>query len=263
MSQKRYRIPKKRFLTGISAGLFLALTAHGLTPLDARANRSHLLYWHGDRHVKKVALTFDDGPNQPYTAEILKILKENDVRATFFLVGKNVEGDPQTARDIVAAGHFIGNHSYDHHNLLTRTNAQVRREILMAEKAIEAATGQRTVLFRPPYGDKNTLTVNQTQKLGYVMVEWSVSGEDWRRPGADRIVRNIVKSVRNGAIILLHDGDKARHGDRSQTVEALPNIIDQLRQKGYEFVTVPELLQLQPDDLLAISHSRSVPGLTS
>jgi len=245
-------VPKRRLMTWMGGGVFLALSINAFTPLHAKINRPKLLYWHGDPRVKKIALTFDDGPNEPYTSEVLKILKENNVRATFFLVGKNVEANPQAARDILAAGHVIGNHSYDHRNLVTRTNTQVRQEIRKAEKAIEDATGQKTTLFRPPYGDEDTLTLRQTRKLGYVMVEWSVSAEDWRRPGLDKIISNVVGHVRNGSIILMHDGDKLRRGDRSQTVAALPRIIARLRQQGYEFVTVPELLKFEsPENLPA------------
>jgi len=239
-------LPKRKIITGMGAGVFLALTIHAFTPLHAKINRPKILYWHGDPTEKKIALTFDDGPNDPYTSEVLKVLQDNHVRATFFLLGKNVEANPQAARDIVAAGHAIGNHSYDHHNLVMRTNGEVREEILKTEKAIESATGQKTDLFRPPYGEKDALTLRQTRKLGYVMIEWSVSAEDWRRPGPEKIVSNVVREVQNGAIILMHDGDKTRRGDRSQTVAALPQIIAQLRQKGYEFVTIPELLKLNP-----------------
>jgi len=244
MRKKRAIIPKRKLVTGMGAAVFLALSINAFTPLHAKINRPMLLYWHGDPLEKKIALTFDDGPNDPYTSEVLKILKDNNVRATFFLIGKNVETEPEAASAIVAAGHAIGNHSYDHRNLVTRTNAQVRDEIMKTEKVIEEATGQKTTLFRPPYGDKDALTLQQTRKLGYVMIEWSVSAEDWRRPGVEKIVHNVVPHVRNGSIILLHDGDKIRRGDRSQTVAALPRIIAQLRQEGFQFVTIPELLKL-------------------
>jgi len=247
-------VSKRRLVPWIGTGVFIALSINALTPLHARINRPKLLYWHGDVAEKKIALTFDDGPNEPYTSEILQILKENNIKATFFLVGKNVEAFPDAARAIVAAGHTIGNHSYDHHQLLTKTSAQVSQEILKTEKAIEDATGQKTTLFRPPYGDKNTLTVHETHKLGYVMVEWSVSAEDWRRPGPDKIIKNVVPHVRNGSIILMHDGDKLRRGDRSQTVEALPRIIAQLRQEGYQFVTIPDLLKLEGSESLPIAR---------
>jgi polysaccharide deacetylase family sporulation protein PdaB len=245
MRQPRPSAHRKRFVTGIGAAVFVAIFTHALTPLHAKANRPKLLYWHGDSLEKKVALTFDDGPNEPYTSEVLKILKDNNIRATFFLVGENVATYPEAARAVVAAGHAIGNHSYDHRNLLTRTNAQVRAEILKTEEIIQDATGVKTTLFRPPYGDKDTLTLQQTRKLGYIMVEWSVSAEDWRKPGPEKIVKNVMKRIHSGDIILMHDGDKWRHGsDRSQTVQALPMIIAQLRQEGYEFVTIPELLKL-------------------
>ncbi len=213
--------------------------------LLAHTNRAGIIYYHGDTTVKKVALTFDDGPNEPYTSEILSTLKENHAHATFFLVGKNVEAYPEITREIVKEGHAIGNHSYSHKDLVLGTNAGVRREITKAEDAIELVTGQKPTLFRPPYGDKNFLTVEQTRKLGYVIVEWSVTAEDWRKPGTPAIVKRIVDHVQNGAIILMHDGDKSRHGsDRSQTVAAVPLLIEELRRQGYELVTVPELLHL-------------------
>jgi len=240
-----YRIHTRRFLQAAGSVLFAGLLMHAFSPLHARVNREKMLYWHGSTKEKKIALTFDDGPNEPYTSQILQVLKDNNVKATFFMVGRNVETYPDAARAIVAAGHAIGNHSYDHHQLITKTSTQVTDEILKSEKAIETATGQKTTLFRPPYGDKNTLTIHETHKLGYVMVEWSVSAEDWRKPGAEKIVSNVMEHIRNGDIILMHDGDKWRHGsDRSQTVAALPIIIEQLRQAGYEFVTIPELLKL-------------------
>jgi peptidoglycan-N-acetylglucosamine deacetylase len=255
---------KKKFFTGMGSALFVIISIHAFTPLHARANRPRLLYWHGDGTEKKVALTFDDGPNEPYTSEILKILKDNHIRATFFLMGENVETFPEAARAIVAAGHTIGNHSYDHRNLLSRTNAQVRAEIAKTEKAIQDTTGVKTTLFRPPYGDKDTLTLQQTRNLGYVMVEWSVSAEDWRKPGPDKIVKNVMHHIQNGDIILLHDGDKWRHGsDRSQTVQALPILIAQIRQEGFEFVTIPELLKLDVPAPLQTAKTSPTPDAST
>ena len=233
----------------MGAMFVLFLSAHAFTPLSAKANLPKILYWHGDGSEKKIALTFDDGPNEPYTSQILKILKDNNVRATFFMVGKNVEAFPSAARAIVQAGHAIGNHSYDHHNLVTKTDKTVREEILKTENIIERTTGRKTNLFRPPYGEKDGLTVRQTHQLGYVMVEWSVSAEDWRKPGVDQIIKNVLRHARNGSIVLMHDGDKWHHGsDRSQTVAALPVLIGELRKQGYDLVTVPELLKLSDRD---------------
>jgi peptidoglycan-N-acetylglucosamine deacetylase len=216
-----------------------------LTPLGAKTNKPGVIYWHGPSEARCIALTFDDGPNEPYTSDVLRVLREQQVRATFFMMGKNVEAFPETARNIVREGHAIGNHTYTHRSLLLNSNASVRREIRRTEEVIERTTGQKTRLFRPPYGDKDFLTVRQTRKLGYVMVEWSVTSGDWRMPGADRIVRNVLKHAHPGAIVLLHDGDRWRHGgDRSQTVAALPTLIRELRRQGYAFVTIPELLGL-------------------
>jgi polysaccharide deacetylase family sporulation protein PdaB len=193
-----------------------------------------------------VALTFDDGPNEPYTSQILKILKDNNVKATFFMVGKNVEFFPRSAKAVAEAGHAIGNHSYSHPMMVLETNARVRSEIGRAQKAILKATGRRPVLFRPPYGAHDSLILTQAEKLGYVCIQWSVSSKDWERPGVNKIVRNVTRRVHNGGIVLMHDGFKLRHGaDRSQTVAALPEIIRFLREQGYEFVTVPELLGLK------------------
>jgi peptidoglycan/xylan/chitin deacetylase (PgdA/CDA1 family) len=220
---------------------------HLLSPLSAKTNRNGILYWHGDPAERRIALTFDDGPNEPYTSQILDILRTEGVPATFFVLGENVEAHPDIARRIVRDGHTIANHSYTHSDLVFDTKARVRSEILKTEQAIERVTGERTRLFRPPYGYKDFFTVHQSQKLGYVMVQWSVTGQDWRRPGANQIVSNVLKGARPGSIVLLHDGDKwHRGGDRSQTVAALPLMIRALREQGYSFAKLPDLLHLPP-----------------
>ena len=254
-----------RVLRHGAMAFFVVLFVLAVVPLYAGVHHSRILYWHGDLKEKKIALTFDDGPNEPYTSQILQILKDSHVKATFFMVGKNVELYPDAARAVVADGHTIGNHSYDHHKLSIKTTVQVEVEILKSEKAIETVTGQKTALFRPPYGEKNANTIQETQKLGYVTVEWSVSAEDWRKPGAESIVQNVVSHVQNGAIILMHDGDKWHHGsDRSQTVAALPLIIAQLRQAGYAFVTIPELLKLDVSGpIQTASQQTIIPNATS
>jgi polysaccharide deacetylase family sporulation protein PdaB len=235
----------RRSFKWIAAALLLVIPISAQKPLGARTNRPGIIYWHGDPAERKVALTFDDGPNEPYTSEILSILKYYNVHATFFMMGENIEVYPDTARAIVQAGHVIGNHSYSHKDLVMDTNADVRRQIQKTDEIIQQVTGQRTHLFRPPYGSKDFLTIKQTSKLGYIMVEWTVSAKDWSKPGTPRIIANVMKRVHNGSIILLHDGDKWRHGsDRSQTVAALPTLITKLREQGYELVTVPELLKL-------------------
>lgn len=195
-----------------------------------------------------MALTFDDGPNEPYTSQILAILNRYHVKATFFMVGKNVEAFPEAAKAVAEAGHAIGNHSYTHPVLVLKTNAHVRSEITLAQDAIEKATGHKLRLFRPPFGFYDPLTLSQAEKLGYISIKWSVSSKDWKRPGVKKIVSNVMGSVHNGGIILMHDGFMTHHGgDRSQTVGALPQIIRELQEQGYELVTVPELLNLKAE----------------
>lgn len=239
------RTRKPAVVQAVLALVILVVSLTILPQTHAKINRPGLIYWRGDAVGREAALTFDDGPNEPYTSEILGILKRYNVQATFFLVGKNVETYPDAARAIVLAGHSIGNHSYSHPDLVWDTDAAVRRQILKTDAIIRRVTGQTTRLFRPPFGSEDFLTLHQARKLGYIMVEWSVSARDWKRPGAARIVSNVMRHIHPGDIVLLHDGDKGRHGgDRSQTVAALPLLITQLRQQGYKLVTIPELLKL-------------------
>ena len=235
---------------GVRAGC-LSRSASSLSFAQPIKKHSGVIYWHGNLDEKKVALTFDDGPNEPYTSEILKILKDNDIKATFFMVGKNVEFFPETAKAVAEAGHVIGNHSYDHPMMVLEANPHIRNEIERGGEAIEKTTLQHPTLFRPPYGAHDVLTMIQAEKLGYVCIQWSVSSKDWEMPGVQKIIDNVVNHVHNGGIILMHDGSTIHHGaDRSQTVAALPEIIRQLKEQGYQFVTVPELLDLkQPEEM--------------
>ncbi len=205
---------------------------------------------HGPGDAKLVALTFDDGPNDPATARILDVLAAKDVKATFFVVGENAEVYPDTVRRIVAEGHALGNHSYRHRKrdaLLDPSYGELER----AQRAIAAAAGFRPALYRAPNGFHTPWQLRAVRRAGLVTVHWNVQTKDWERPDPDTIVRRVLDHVRPGAIVLLHDGDDTRHGsDRTPTVEALPQIIDALRARGYRFVTVPELLGV-PDRLPA------------
>ena len=239
----------RKLLTLRRVWLAVLLLGSSLALAQSLKKHSGAIYWHGNLDEKKIALTFDDGPSEPYTSEILKILKDNNIKATFFMVGKNVEFFPEAAKAVAEAGHAIGNHSYDHPVMVLEMNPHIRSEILKSEKAIEKATGQRPYLFRNPYGAHDALTLIQAEKLGYICIQWSVSSKDWERPGVSKIINNVVEHVHNGGIILMHDGDKLRHGgNRGQTVTALPEIIRILKSRGYEFVTVPELLELKPPE---------------
>jgi len=200
---------------------------------------------HGTHHLKYVAITFDDGPDPVYTPEILDILKEKDVRATFFLVGKNVRSYPEIARRIVEEGHSIGNHTHTHKSLIPLSAKNTYKEIKDAEAAIEEATGVRPTLFRPPRGVYSSYARKFLKEEGYTLVLWDLSTVDWAELAPNKIVANVINKVRPGSIILLHDsGDLItyRGGNRNSTVKALPEIIDRLRAQGYEFVTIDQMI---------------------
>lgn len=200
---------------------------------------------HGPEQIKYVALTFDDGPDPLYTPKILDILKEKNVPATFFLIGKNAEAYPEIAKRIVAEGHSIGNHTYSHKSLIPLSAKNTYKEIKNAEAAIEEATGIRPTLFRPPRGVYSGYARKLLKEERYTLVLWDVSTEDWAELAPKKIVANVINRVKPGSIILLHDsGDLLtfRGGNRNSTVKALPEIIDKLRDEGYEFLTIDQMI---------------------
>lgn len=181
---------------------------------------------------KVVALTFDDGPHETYTARLLDGLKERGVKATFFLMGQNIEGKEDLVLRMQREGHLIGNHSYRHIRLTTAGEEAVCQAVEKTENLIENITGVRSQYLRPPYGDWNeTLEC----RLDLTTVFWSVDSQDWKLKNVDKIVSSVEKKVKNGDIILMHD-------IFSTSVEAALVLVDRLQEKGYQFVTVEELL---------------------
>lgn len=187
--------------------------------------------YHGPRNKRAVALTFDDGPTS-YTSRVLSILEQRHAHGTFFQVGELVPGRSALERSLVRHGHELANHSLHHKGYPSYSS--------MAEtsRRIEAASGFRPCLFRPPGGAFGSQLVSDARALGMTTVIWDVDPQDWTRPGSDAIYQRVVSATRPGSIILLHDGG----GDRSQTVAALPRIIGTLRERGYRMVTVSRLL---------------------
>lgn len=186
--------------------------------------------------LQKVFLSFDDGPNEPYTSQILDTLKAESVRASFFVCGKNVRRFPEVTKRIVADGHAIGNHSHSHSFFLTLLGL-LKKETLETNQIIESVTGVRPTLFRPPWGLATPWLKSQIPEMQ--IVRWDIDSRDWRRPGVEKIVKRVTKNIRPGAIVLLHDGQKTKGGDRSQTVTALPLLIRALKDKGYTFAVLP------------------------
>jgi peptidoglycan/xylan/chitin deacetylase (PgdA/CDA1 family) len=205
------------------------------------------VYYKGDSHDKIIALTFDDGPNEPYTSEVLDILDKYNVKATFFCVGKNVELYPETARRIVAEGDVLANHSYTHdaNHALTEYGA---RDLVTAEKAIFDTVGVKPHLYRPPHGKKSPWELDAVRDQGMIEVTWTVSSAELNGATPSSLAENIIRGTHRGDIILMHDGYGTQHNcekaDKSLTVEALPIIIEKLQAEGYTFVTVPELLDV-------------------
>ncbi|MDR2436792.1 MAG: polysaccharide deacetylase family protein [Endomicrobium sp.] len=200
-------------------------------------------YADGSPNVKKVALTFDDGPGKA-TARILEILKEKNVKATFFMLGGRVENDTETAKKVVLMGHEIGNHTYGHINFYVYKNndkkSKMEKEILHAKKVIKDKLGIDTKLMRFPYGYSKPDGLEVAQKLGYHVINWSF-GIDWQNLSAEEMHQKYKQAIRNGTIFLMHDLPK-----NEKVLSFLEEFIDEIRSQGYEIVTVSELLNLEP-----------------
>jgi peptidoglycan/xylan/chitin deacetylase (PgdA/CDA1 family) len=204
------------------------------------------VYSRGNSTEKVIALTFDDGPNEPYTSQILDILDNHGVRATFFLIGKNVELYPDTANRILSDGHVIGDHTYSHNANHAITNVGCK-EINLTQKVIFDTVGVKPHLYRPPHGKKSPWELECIKKDNLIEVTWTDTTYDQLNETlASSFAQKIIEKAKPGEIILLHDGYGTEHNtkdsDKSLTVEALPIIIEGLQKQGYEFVTVPELL---------------------
>lgn len=221
------------------------------------------LYHQGAGGPHQVALTFDDGPDPEWTPKILDILKAANVKAAFFLVGAHAEEYPGLVRRIVAEGHEIGNHTYYHPNLALCWPEHIRLELNATQLLIETITGRSTTLFRPPYAaDTSPSKISEltplklAQDLGYLVVLENIDPQDWARPGADIILQRVKQQRRDGSIILLHDAG----GDREQTVEALPQILDYLKTRGDTVVSISTLLGTSRDALMppTVTHGRSL-----
>jgi len=188
-----------------------------------------------------VALTFDDGPG-PYTPQVLEALNRRNAKATFFFVGSQERTFHNATIAQIRRGHVVGDHTESHRRLDTLSPRDQYDELLVPFQWLARYGLPKPVLFRPPYGTYNETTFEQAKRLGLLMVMWSVDSQDYRKPGVPAIVQRVVAGVRPGAIVLMHDGG----GDRSQTVKAIPRIVNALRARHYHLVTIPELLRQDP-----------------
>jgi polysaccharide deacetylase family sporulation protein PdaB len=214
----------------------------GTSLSELRKKYSDSFIFHGPSASKQIALTFDDAPDTVYTPKVLDILKKNGVKATFFIIGNLAEKHPEIVRRIVREGHVIGNHSYGHAQLKKLSQAKFIQEIEKTEQVLLPLVGYTPHLMRPPYGAVNDEELAWLKENGYLTVNWNVDPQDWKGlPGKEVYDRAVATAV-SGSIILMHSAT-GEGGSLQGTVEALPDIIETLRGKGYKLVTLPELLQ--------------------
>ncbi|HMD15870.1 MAG TPA: polysaccharide deacetylase family protein [Terriglobales bacterium] len=196
----------------------------------------------GIRGSKRIALTYDDGPNDPHTLKLLDVLAKHNVRATFFMIGRYVRQRPEIARAVAQAGHVIGNHTFTHPLLIFESEAQTRIQLVDCHRALQDAIGEHSKLFRPPFGGRRPATIRIARALGLETVMWNVTGYDWNAPLAAVIEKKVDRQMRGGDVILLHDGGyRALGADRARTVIATDNLIRRYKDQGWEFVTVEML----------------------
>lgn len=226
----------------------LAASTVAVAMLLAHATWTPTCSWFGEVDTRAattrraVALTFDDGPDPDVTPRVLDTLAALNVRATFFVIGERAQQHPELVRRIVAEGHLVANHSWDHAALPLRTSATIRADLERTQAAIEHACGVRPAWFRPPYGLRDPRVLSAARELGLRTSLWSVSPRDWQDPGADTVVERTLSVIEAGDIVLLHDGSAGRAGGHPDTAQALPRLVQGLRDRGYEAIRLDEIL---------------------
>lgn len=232
--EKPLSLPKRTVPT-------VKMTTNNKVLAEIHAVRSKLVINRGVSMKKQVAFTFDDGPDTPFTKQVLEILKKEQVPATFFVVGRNVNAHPQLLRKIAEEGHTVGNHSWNHPQLNKMNVAEVSKQISSTNEAIQKVIGKKPTLFRPPYGAFNQMVLGEVKKNNMKVILWSVDTRDWDHRTKDEIMEVFHKQISPGGIILQHD---AGNEGLKETVNALPHMIQELKRQGYRFVTVDQLLEV-------------------
>jgi len=232
--------------------MFSALLGLGVAAAASAAGYQSMAptgQWYGrtfiglGRGSKQLALTYDDGPNDPHTLRLLEVLARHDVRATFFMIGRYVWQRPDIVREVAQAGHVIGNHTMTHPRLIFESAPRTRTELADCRAALTDAVGEHSNLFRPPFGGRRPATLRIARELGLETVMWNVTGYDWSAPAAAQVEKNVMRRMRGGDVILLHDGGhRAMGADRGQTVIATDNLIPRYKDQGFEFVAVPKMM---------------------
>ena len=216
-------------------------------PVDLRILQQRypeIFFLQGPTDQKRIALTFDDGPDPRFSNDVLDVLKQYNVPATFFVLGSKAVANPEIVKRMQNEGHVIGNHTYAHPNLVEEADLEtLEREVTRTEDALNEIIGYRTKLFRPPFGFLYNELVEKLGNMNYYVIAWSVDSLDWQEDPPEVITSKVVDNIHPGAIILMHDGAESS-GDRTNTILSLQQIIPILQEQGYEFVTVPDLLSI-------------------
>lgn len=210
---------------------------------DSISDYESIIIKRGRNDEKLIALTFDDGPDEDFTPQILDTLKKYNVKATFFVMGQKVGWNPEIVKRQHEEGHEIGNHTFTHINVSKRAYSEIDNEITKTQQIIKDTIGEEPKIFRPPYRaiSKNMCSIVKDKNMNVIL--WSnLDPRDWSNPGVYYISNTIVSNVQNGSIILLHDYNSVRNS-KSQTIQALDVFIPQLQEKGYKFVTISELVE--------------------
>ncbi|MBO4251936.1 MAG: polysaccharide deacetylase family protein [Clostridia bacterium] len=231
---------KKKFFSSValfSAGIiaFFALSFSGAYAVFYGGNLRKLPIYYVKTEEKKIAVSFDCAWGVDYTDKLLDIMAAENVRCTFFAVEFWSAKYPEYLKKIAAAGHEIGTHSSTHPFMSKLDKSAIIKELTTSKEIIEKTTGKKVELFRPPYGDYDDLLIETAAELGLYTIQWSVDSLDWKDLSAGEIFSRVVKRVKNGSIVLFHN--QGLH-----TAEALPDIIRELKGKGYEFVPIGELI---------------------
>lgn len=210
---------------------------------DSISDYDSIIIKRGRDDEKLIALTFDDGPDEDFTPQILDILKKYNIKATFFVMGQKVGWNPDIVKRQHEEGHEIGNHTFTHINVSKRGYAEIEKEIVQTQQIVKDTIGEEPKIFRPPYRaiSKNMCDIVKDKHMNIIL--WSnLDPRDWSNPGVGNICNTIVNKVQNGSIILLHDYNSVRNS-KSQTVQALDEFIPKLQEKGYKFVTISEMIE--------------------
>lgn len=194
-------------------------------------------FYRADIEEKKVALTFNISWGEERALPIVDILRDKEVEATFFISGAWAERHPEIVEKIVENGHTLGNHGFQHKKYTNMEEEEIIRDLHLSHKKIKDVTEQDVTYFRPPFGELNKEVLSIVERFGYSTIHWSVEGNDWNNPGKEQIITSITEKIQPGDVILLHASDSAK-----QTGDSLPSLIDRIREKGYEFVSLEELI---------------------